>query len=396
MNTPQSIVIKFALLLCLPWLSQCGQDPDSQTGASPAIPIGEADNREHENQLLSETRQLITEGARSGEGYFAANGQELIFQSERGDANPFYQIFIKNLKTGVETPVSPGIGKTSCAWIHPTEDRVLFASTHDDPKALSKQAELIEQRQAAVKQRYAWSYDEQYDIYTSQKNGQGLKNLTNTLGYDAEGSYSPDGKQIVFASNRLAYSQTLSADDQAKLSQDPSYFMDLFIMDSEGGNVKQLTTLPGHDGGPFFSNDGKRIVWRHFSEDGQRSEIWIMDQDGQNQTQITQLNTVSWAPYFHPSNEYIIFASTVMGHGNFELYLVDLDGAKIPVRATNTPGFDGLPVFSPTGDQLAWSSTRTANGQAQIFLANWNHQAASALINAAKARVIPSDSAMTQ
>jgi Tol biopolymer transport system component len=93
---------------------------------------------------------------------------------------------------------------------------------------------------------------------------------------------------------------------------------------------------------------------------------------------------MSWAPYIHPSNEYILFASNKLGFENFEVFMVDIDGKKEPVRVTFTDGFDGLPVPSPDGKQLAWTSIRGGDRGGQIFLAQWNHEAAKrALANAA-------------
>jgi Tol biopolymer transport system component len=85
---------------------------------------------------------------------------------------------------------------------------------------------------------------------------------------------------------------------------------------------------------------------------------------------------MSWAPYIHPSGEYILFASNKLGFENFEVFMVDIDGKKEPVRVTYTEGFDGLPVPSPDGTQLAWTSSRGGDRGGQIFLAQWNHEAA--------------------
>ncbi len=101
-----------------------------------------------------------------------------------------------------------------------------------------------------------------------------------------------------------------------------------------------------------------------------------MRPDGSDQRQITRLGVMSWAPYFHPSGDYIIFANNAQGFANFELYLVDTQGEKEPVRVTQSEGFDGLPVFSPDGKRLSWASSRTADKKAQIFIADWDDEAA--------------------
>jgi hypothetical protein len=157
-------------------------------------------------------------------------------------------------------------------------------------------------------------------------------------------------------------------------------------MDQDGSNTRRLTDSPGYDGGPFFSPDGQRIIWRHFNEEGTVADVYTMNRDGSDRKRLTDFGAMSWAPYFHPSGLYAIFTANKLGFGNFELYLVDAAGQKEPVRVTQTDGFDGLPVFSPDGRKLCWTSARTADGQSQLFLAGWNHDVALAALAAAPAR----------
>jgi len=335
---------------------------------------------EREALLLSSVRQFSFQGRRAGEGYFSQDGSKLIFQSERHPGNPFFQIYLMDLNTGETEQVSPGLGRTTCAWIHPSGRKVLFSSTHEDPEAELKQQQELERRESGRQQRYSWDYDEHYEIFERGLGTPELKNLTQSLGYDAEASWSPDGSQIVFASNRQAYSQPLSSAEQEIFERDKSYFVDLYIMDQDGGGLRQLTDSKGYDGGPFFSPDGKEVVWRRFSEDGARAEILTMSLEDGPEKQITDLGAMSWAPYYHPSGDYLIFSTNLHGFDNFELYLVDRQGSRDPVRVTTTSGFDGLPVFSPDGGELVWTSTRSPGGQSQLFRASWDHQQARTLL----------------
>jgi Tol biopolymer transport system component len=342
----------------------------SYSAPAPADTSMESDN---EDQLLSNTRQLIEGSLRSGEGYFSADGDRFIYQSEIVGDNPFYQIYVLNLADGSSQKVSPGIGLTTCSWIHPTLDRVMFSSTHEDPDARAKQAQEISIRNSGINRPYGWDYDRHYDIYQADSNGDNLVNLTSTDGYDAEGSYSADGSKILFASNRAAYQRNLSQAEQKLFDDDASYFMDLYLMDADGSNVRQITHSPGYDGGPFFSPDNNKVVWRRFNPDGNSAEIWTMNIDGSGQRQLTADAMVSWGPYYHPSGDYIIYSSNILGNANFELFMIDPIGMNPPVRVTNTAGTDILPVFSPDGNQLAWSTTRTADGTSQIHMSDWNH-----------------------
>ncbi|MCR4321316.1 MAG: M28 family peptidase [Candidatus Brocadiaceae bacterium] len=340
-----------------------------------------------ESQFLKNIRQLTYEGKRAGEGYFSEDGKALIFQSEREPENPFFQIYLLSLETGDTHRVSPGTGKTTCSFCRPGTNEALFASTHLDPGAKAKQQAEIEFRATGKERRFTWDYDERYDIFSAQRDGSKLKQLTNTTGYDAEGAYSPDGAKIVFCSLRDAYPlDKLSPEERKQFGKDPAYFGEIYIMNADGSDQKRLTNWPGYDGGPFFSPDGERIIWRHFNENGMLADVYTMRLDGSDIRRLTDFGSMSWAPYFHPSGEYVIFHSNKFGFANCELFIVDNRGEKEPVRGTFTDKFDGLPVFSPDGKLLSWTSNRTLNGNSQLFMAEWDHDAAMAAIKASPAR----------
>ncbi|MDE0468424.1 MAG: M28 family peptidase [Candidatus Poribacteria bacterium] len=344
-----------------------------------------------ESQFLSNIRQLTYDGKRAGEGYFSEDGNALIFQSEREPDNPFYQIYLLDLLTGDTHRVSTGVGKTTCAFFRPGTDEVLYASTHHDAFAKAKQEEELKFRASGEERRYSWDYDEAMDIFSANRNGSNLTQLTNAPGYDAEASYSPDGKLIVFCSLRDAYPKSqLSPKELKQLEVDPAYFGEIYLMNADGSDQMRLTDSPGYDGGPFFTPDGQHIVWRHFTPDGSQADIYTMRIDGSNVRRLTDFKSMSWAPYFHPSGAYVIFASNKLGFSNFELYLVDGRGRHEPVRVTTTDGFDGLPVFSPDGNQLCWTSNRNSQEVSQLYLAEWNHQAAlAAVLDAPKSQNSP-------
>ena len=331
-------------------------------------------------------------GRRSGEGYFSQDGSQFVFQSEREEGNPFFQIYLMDLEKGQVRRVSPGHGKTTCAWIHPDGRRLLFSSSHEDPEARDKQKQELDRRASGAARRYTWDFDKHHDIYVGDLRGADLRNITQTLGYDAEASWSPDGSQIVFASNRLAYGGDLNRTELEAREKDPSTFVDLYLMKGDGSEVRRLTTSRGYDGGPFFSWDGKLICWRRFSEDGSTAEIFVRDVEGTWERQLTHLQTMSWAPFFHPSGDYLIFTTNLHGFDNFELYIVGAAGGSEPIRVTETKGFDGLPVFSPDGKLLSWTSNRTPGKTSQIFVADWDDAEARRLLDLAPAAGGSSDS----
>jgi Tol biopolymer transport system component len=362
------------------WLGLAGVTALASVTAQSPAPSAERD-------FLSRVRRLTVEGRRAGEGYWSPDGARLVFQSEREPGNPFYQIYVLDLMTGDVKRISPGVGKTTCAFFRPASDEILFSSTHADPNSKRLQEEENAFRATGKERRYAWDYDPQMDIYVYSESSGSLKRMTTALGYDAEASYSPDGQWIVFSSTREVYARgKLDAATTKQLETDPSYFAEIYIMRADGADQRRLTAVAGYDGGPFFTHDGARIVWRRFDERGLTADVWTMKPDGSDARRITDFQAMSWAPYEHPSGEYILFASNKLGFENFEVFLVDAAGTKEPVRVTYSDGFDGLPVPSPDGRQLAWTSSRSGGSAGQLFLAEWNHEGARAALRRAPPR----------
>lgn len=351
-----------------------------------------AGNEENVPQFTTNMRQLTFDGRRAGEGYFSRDGQQMVFQSERESDNPFYQIYLLDMRSGSTRRISPGKGKTTCAWIKPDGKKILFASTHHDPESAKKAMAEWEERKNP-KSKYSWSFDDAYEIYETDMFGKNPRNLTRAKGYDAEGSYSPDGQWIAFASNRAAYDGKMTPEQQQAFARDASVMMDLYIMRADGSGVKRLTTHFGYDGGPFFSPDGKRLTFRRFAPDGHSAEVYTINVDGTDERKITDLKAMSWAPFYHPSGDYLIFATNKNGYANFELYIVDVNGQRPAVRATNLPGFDGLPVFTPDGKGLAWTHSNE-RGEAQIYRADWNDALAREKLGLAQAVPAPQGAAL--
>ncbi len=375
-------------MICSPF--QKGSDPLLISAALLAslvtMTMAQAPASSPEREFLSRVRRLTVEGRRAGEGYWSPDGKRLVFQSEREPGNPFYQIYTVDLTTGQTLRISPGMGKTTCAFFRPGSDQILFASTHHDPKSKQLQDDELAFRASGKERRYAWDYDPEMEIYAIAEKSKEIARLTNARGYDAEASYSPDGQWIAFSSMRDAYSRPLSDAEKKQLAVDPSFFGEIYIMRADGSGQRRLTNVNGYDGGPFFSPDGKRIVWRRFDEQGLIADVWTMNLDGSDQRQATRFGSMSWAPYIHPSGEYLLFASNKLGFENFEVFMVDVAGTKEPIRVTYSDGFDGLPVPSPDGTQIAWTSSRGGGREGQIFLAQWNHEAARAALARAPQR----------
>jgi TolB protein len=328
---------------------------------------------------LANIRQL-TFGGQSAEAYFSADDKYLTFQhqgqffdprthSTVGPNIPCDQIFTIPVDTpnGNPTPkpISNGKGRTTCSYFFPSGDRMLYSSTFAANPACPPPPDYS--------LGYVWPIYDTYSIYTAKPDGSDV-NLLTKGGYNAESTITRDGKHIVFTSTR-------NGD------------LDIYTMDADGTNVKQLTHELGYDGGPFWSYDGKKIVYRaeHPQTPEQIAdykklyarglirpgnlEIWVMNADGSGKHQVTHNGAANFAPYWLPDGKRIIFASNVTNTkdpAGFDLYIVNEDGSGLE-RITYYPGFDAFPMFSSNGKRLVWASNRngTVEHETNIFIADW-------------------------
>lgn len=311
---------------------------------------------------LRNLRQL-TFGGENAEAYFSFDGKRLAFQSSRGGA-PCDRIYTMAVDGSDVQQVSSGEGVTTCSYYFPDGKSVLYASTHlGGPECPPK---------PDMRQGYIWALYETYDIFVKHLASGKVTRLTDTPGYDAEATISPDGKTVVFTSVR-------DGD------------IELYTMDLEGKNVKRITHTPGYDGGAFFSHDSKKLVWRASRPQGaeleefrallkegkvrpSKLEIFVADVDGSNVKQLTSNGAANFAPYFLPDDSGVLFVSNVgdpKGR-DFDIYKVGLDGQG-PTRVTFNPSFDGFPMFSPDGKTLVFASNRGGKerGETNVFLADW-------------------------
>ena len=311
---------------------------------------------------LRNIRQL-TFGGENAEGYFAPDGKWLVFQSTR-DSAQCDQIYRMNADGRDVRRISNGLGRTTCAYVMKGGKRILYASTHlADPKCPPPPDRS---------QGYVWPLYAGYDLFTVKLDGSDPKRLTDSPGYDAEATVGPDGT-ILFTSMR---------------DGDP----ELYTMSPDGTHVQRLTHEVGYDGGAFFSPDGRSIVYRahHPASDSALAdyrqllardlirpttlEIFIMNRDGSEKRQVTHLNAASFCPFMHPDGQRIIFSSNLDDPAGriFELYTIRVDGTGLE-RVTHNPSFDGFPMWRPDGKRLVWGSNRASANRydTNLFIADW-------------------------
>lgn len=289
---------------------------------------------------------------KAGEGYFSHDGKTIIFQAvPKGQEH--YQIYTMRLDEGVPRLVSTGQGACTCANFRADGKKIIFASSHEDPFLNQMNDDEVVpgyQRQGG---RYSWAFTPYMNIYEANPDGTELVALTQGPDYHAECAYSSDGQKIVFASN-----------------EDGN--MNLYTMDADGSHVFQVTkTDIGYNGGPFFSPNGKHIIFRADYEKADYLQVYQIDVDGTNLKQLTQNEAVNWAPYWHPKGDVIAYTTSLHGHTHYEIYLLNvLTG--VDYRVTFNASFDGLPVFSSDGTKLMWTSKRGLDHTSQLFIADFN------------------------
>ena len=317
--------------------------------------------RHPERDFLSRVRRLTVEGRRAGEGYWSPDGvaarvperaragQSLLPDLRAGSRDRRRQTHLARASARRRARSSGRAATRSCS-----RRRIAIRSRSSIRTKSSPSARRARSAATRGTTTRRWT-----STRISEKTG-ALKRLTTARGYDAEASYSPDGQWIVvLVDARRLRPQPCPTRRRSSSSTDPSYFAEIYIMRADGSGQKRLTTSPGYDGGPFFTP--RRLA--HCLAAVRRAGPHRRRLDDEARTasdarQITDFGAMSWAPYEHPSGEYIIFASNKLGFENFEVFMVDTAGTKEPVRVTYSDGFDGLPVPSPDGRQLAWTSSR--------------------------------------
>jgi TolB protein len=374
-----STLLALAAVIALPQSGRPGAAPPAEP---PVDVAAEAAN-------LREIRQLTFPDrfTKAGEAYFSPDMTKLVFQAiekpaEGETAEDFYAMFVADLVVDGDgriahlaniRRVSPEGSANTCGWFHPIDpNRILFGSTLVPP---TESAPPGYQRGSG---RYRWMFPPgmrivEADLRTADGTAKTLKTLAGDgTAYVAEGSWSADGKELLYCSLESGQG-------------------DLFVKDLATGEATAIVAVPGYDGGPFFSPDGERICYRSDRHGNNLLQIFVAelkrDASGRivgvaTEHQVTDNDDVNWAPYWHPAGKHLVYASSAAGHRNYEIFLVDaadLSDANPPQkrygtaerRVTFGEGADVLPVFSPDGRFLLWTGQRGEDRSSQIYIADF-------------------------
>ena len=318
--------------------------------------------------------QQLTFGGDNAEAYWSYDSKSLVFQrTSIKNGVPCDQIFYGKIPRKQGDPfnykmVSTGKGRTTCAFFTKDNKHIIYASTHlggDECPPVPDRAKYGN--------KYIWPLYTTFDIFMADLDGKIVKQLTNSKGYDAEATLSPDGKKMI-------YTSTKDGD------------IELYIMDLESGSEKRITNILGYDGGAWFSPDGTKLIWRASRPKTEMEikeykdllaenlvapsnmEVWVANADGTNARQVTSFGQANWAPAYMPDNKRIIFASNHEYKRGFpfNLYTINEDGSNLR-KISRDKGFDAFPMFSPDGKKIVFCSNRNNGGtrDTNVFIADW-------------------------
>ena len=324
-----------------------------------------------EEKHLKNIKQL-TFGGDNAEAYWSFDSKKLVFQSNnKAWGLECDQIFTMDASKPLDSAEIPQMISTGAGRTTCS----YFLSDNEtivySSTHLSDEACPPVPKKEDFGNKYVWPVYEGYDIFLADSKGNQIRQLTFEEGYNAEPTVSPKGDKIVFTSMRTGD-------------------LELFTMNADGSDVRQVTDELGYDGGAFFSPDGTKLIFRSSRPKTEEEvkeykdllaqglvqptnmELYVCNVDGSELRKITDLGSANWAPFFHPSGKKILFSSNHISKRSFNLFMINIDGTGLE-QITYDKVFDAFPMFSPDGKKLVFSSNRNNNGtrDTNLFVADW-------------------------
>jgi erythromycin esterase-like protein len=267
--------------------------------------------------------QLTEDVERLSRPAWSPDGKRIVYVRREGQYN--HDLFIMNVDgSGVYRLTTDGFAmETEPAW-SPGGKRIAFVSNQRSFYGASLFDIFLVAVDGSVSLRLTDSYESAVSAQESNPDGEAsgidLPSVWNT-----SPSWSPDGRKIVFRSNRDGNNE-------------------IYVMNTDGSGQINLTEHQASDTDPAWSPDGTKIAF--VSDRSGDEEIYVMELDGRKITQLTQSLDKDTYPSWSPDGRLIAFYSR--REGNFELFVMKADGSE-PMRLTNHGDFDGFPAWQPNG-----------------------------------------------
>jgi Tol biopolymer transport system component len=214
----------------------------------------------------------------------------------------------------------------------------------------------------------------QADLSTADGTAESLTVLVgDDKAYQAEGSWSADGRHILYCSQESGGG-------------------DIYVLDTKTGKKSCIVSAEGYDGGPFFSPDGKRICYRSDRRGDEKLQLFVSDlafnSEGtivgvEREYQLTDDGNVNWCPFWTHDGRSLVYSTSALGHTNYEIIMCDADPGNLSGstgtikygtaqrRITNASKADVLPAFSHDGEWMMWTSQRHDLATSQLWVAKF-------------------------
>ena len=228
------------------------------------------------------TERLVSGPSSDGGAAWSPDCSRIAFTSNRPNLSSLYKIW--TVKADDTDPVKLTHGNDQAPEWSPDGTRIAF-----------KRSELGEGRVPP----FGWPPLESMDVFVINADGSGETRLTDGPGIKNPTSWSPDGKRML-----LNFAQP---DTETGYPAQETF--EIYVMNSDGTDMKNLSNRPGKDASAKWSPDGRLIVFESSRGDGHTEDIFVMDADGGNVRRLTVDPAADWIPYWSPDGKWISFTS---------------------------------------------------------------------------------------
>jgi Tol biopolymer transport system component len=257
---------------------------------------------------------------------WSSNGEMIVFESNReGNTSQIYSM--KSDGTDIKRLTKNHLINETPVW-SPNGKLIMYSSYQEEGNS------------------------DNNEIFIMNSDGTGIRQLTNHSLRDGHAKFSNDGKKIIFNSQRDTNENNGSA-------LEINY--EIYEMNLDGSGVKRLTNYEGWDTFPSYSPNGEKILWRRVITDstsniGNNSEIFLMNSDGTNIINLSNHKSFDGYPDWSPDGKQIVFTSN--RHGSLQLFVMQSDGSGVQqITSSTTLDTNSRPDWSSDGKQIVYNKT---------------------------------------